>query len=218
MSDNGLVQNPEGVQALSGRPDFIQVTLGSETYHVTDQPVTRVLRQLKQIPALGEAVFGTEGDELDFEGTILRMGDAVYEVVHTFIPNVMGKHRFHGFATKEEFEADSYDPDSDAAKNAPTLRQLIDVFEAAYEMNDLARLQKMVGKAAHRAMGPELTGLLQGWIVSFISTQLEQSRTSLSTSGDSQSESSTTTPETSEAPTGLHPTVEDSPSPVSTAS
>jgi len=126
----------------------------------------------------------------------------------------MAKHRFHGYATKEEYEADSYDRDSDAAKNAPTLRQLIDVFEAAYEVNDLARLQKMVGKA----MGPDLTGILRGWIANFIGTLLEQSRTSLSTSGDSPSESSTTTPETSEAPTELLHTVEDSPSLVSTAS
>lgn len=207
MSANGTA--PESL-ALSGRPDHIEVQIGSETYHVTDQPVSRVIRQLRGIPELGQAVFSEDSEEVDFTGLILRLGDAVYEVVQTFVPDVMAKHRFHGYDTKAAYEADEYDKDSEAAKTAPSLPQLIDVFEAAYVMNDLARIQKMVGKA----LGPQLTAMFRKWVAAQMATLLAQSQTSASQSG-SESESSGETTETSEAPEEPQPTLEGSPSPAS---
>lgn len=188
------------------------VTLGDTEYSVVAQPIARVARQLRRVEQLGD-VFGAQAESddgeaadsgPDFAEVVLRLGDGVYDVLQAFIPDLMAKWKFHGYASAESFDNDNYDADAPEARNGPTTPQLLDAFEAAYAVNGGPRIRTLVGKT----LGPALSGIVRRFLAAEMQDRLEGSLTSPSDSG-SPSESSSASEETPEAPL---PVIEGSPS------
>ena len=187
-------------------PEKIEgVKLGDTEYTVVEQPFPRLWRGINAIAkdaGLGELELS------DAETVVLLLGDKAYEALQLFIPNLMAKWKFHGYESASSYEQEEFNPDSEEAKHAPTLRQMILAFEAGIEVNGGKRLTDMVGKT----LGPQLAQAARGLMAAEVSNRLA---TSPSTNGDSPSESSTTTLPTTEEPL---PVIEGSPSPDSSDS
>ena len=192
-------------------PDKVEgIQLGDTEYVVAEQSFSRVWRRLQGIAqsagAIGELETGNA------EGIVMALGDRVYEALQAFIPDLMPKWKFHGFASNGAYEADEWDENAQEAQSGPTLRQIILAFEAGILVNGADRLRSMLGKI----LGPQLIQPIRGLLAAEVSRRLQ---TSLSTNGASASESSTTTaPTTEESPekiTGLLPVNGGSPSPAS---
>ena len=185
---------------MADRPGSVPVQIGIGQYHVTEQPLFRVGRQLARIQELASA-FSEDAEEFDIGGVILGLGDGLYDVVKAFIPDLMAKWEFNGFPSKEAYEAGEYDPDAAAAGNGPKLSQLLDLFDAILQVYDAPRLKAYLGKTP-------LAGYASRWVAVEMDTRLKElqarqamaeetlsgpSLSSPSTNGDSPSESATTT-------------------------
>lgn len=155
---------------MSEGEDRTTVTLGDEEYSLAAQPYPRLFRQLSEfgdeLQALGEM------DATDAAGMVSALGGRVHGFLKIFIPNLMAEYRFAGFATQAAFDAGELDEQAEAA--APTLPQLIDAVEAAFEVNGGKRLGGLLGKL----LGPALGQQVQRLVAATLSERLAQGSTS----------------------------------------
>lgn len=157
-----------------------KVTLGRHEYTVVAQPHARIFRGL---PRIFEEMGGLdEGADLtDATSAVNALGDRVHDVLRLFIPDLMGKPEFLGYASQQAMDADEYD---EAAVNAaPTMPQIIEAFEAAIDVNGGRRLGELLGKL----LGPQLAESFRRVLAARVSQSLQ---TSLSPNGASASTSS----------------------------
>jgi hypothetical protein len=144
------------------------VRLGGELYRVVPQPIARLTNRL---PEVFEAI-QSEGGELDTSNLADFFIGGGHRVLQLFIPNLMPVEQFQGDADQPETWADT-----------PTFPEIKRAFEVAMAVNEFD-LVKHLGKL----MGPRLKALVQAQIAEFF---LQNSLTSPSTSGESESTPST---------------------------
>lgn len=160
-------------------PDEITVELGAHTYTVRARPLPRVFRALSGLQGRLQGVDTDRG----MDAAIVSLGDQAHDLLRVFIPDLMGKPEFSGFASERAMEEGE---DDDAAMDrAPTFPQIIEAFEAAFRVNGGER----VGELAGKVLGPEVAKVVQRLALAAISETLQ---TSPREPGDSAQPTSTT--------------------------
>ena len=178
--------------------DSEHVELGAHIYEVVPQPLPYLKRRLgTALQALGDADAGNMAELLT---------DRAYEVLEIFLPDIMPRHEWEGFATEEAMAADDFDA-ATARRVAPTGPQVRTAFAVCLKANGLD-----VYKHLGRFVDPTLVRAL-------VTKALTDSLTSSSSSSPSPSSASaSTTPTEIPSPTEAPTTEMDSSSPRAPAS
>jgi hypothetical protein len=153
--------------AALGSPG-VDVELGDYEYHVVAQRIGYLRSKF------GVALSGLDTADLSSGNIIELLGDRVYAVLAVFIPDVMPKYEFLGYATEEALQADEYNPDYD---HSPSATQVKDALMKGAEVNEIDLL-KHLGKL----IGPEI---MRTWAQTVMIDSMKASlQTSAGTSGD----------------------------------
>jgi hypothetical protein len=136
----------QGIDVQLGLDERGEVT---HTYRVVEQRQARVLRRLfssKGVFADFETLLG----ELDFDATNAFdtlygvVGGKAYDVLAVFIPEIMPRWEFDGFASETAAEEDRYDEQADRSPSHP---QVVQAFQTCIDVNGLrwvSRLGKLL--------------------------------------------------------------------------
>lgn len=92
------------------------VQLGQHQYEVVDQPLPYLKHELG---ALFETLTGTD---IDASNVLDFLSGKAYDTVRIFIADLMPRHEWEGYATRDAMEQGDYDPV--AARNGPTASQI----------------------------------------------------------------------------------------------
>lgn len=179
--------------------------LGDEEYLVVAQRHARLRRELgKLFQNLGDL-----GDlEIDSANSMLDLvGDKVYDLLAIFIPDLMPKYEFMGYATSEAMEADRYDEEADRSPTQPQIREAIERCLDVNGFDWIGKVKDFIGSDFLRA---QLRVRLAEWATSTPTTS-----TSLPNSPSTNGGSAPTTTGPSEPTSEDETTTSDSPSPVS---
>jgi len=146
----------------------VDVSLGEQTYHVVPQRIGYLRTKF------GVVLQGLDTTDLATGNILEFLGDRAYGVLAVFIPDIMPKYEFLGFATLEALEADEYNPDYD---KSPSATQIKEALLKGAEVNEIDLL-KHLGKL----IGPEL---LQTWVQTLMIDSMKASlQTSVEPNGD----------------------------------
>lgn len=177
---------------MSGQEDRTTVTLGPEEYQLQPQPYPRLFRQLSEfgdeLQQLGEM------DATDAAGVVAALGERAHAFLKIFIPNLMSENQFAGRGEDGRF-------DPVAEDRAPTLPQLIDAVEAAFEVNGGKRLGGLLGKL----LGPALGQQVQRLVAASLSERLAQGSMSSPSPNAGRTPASSTAPSPTPAGVGTPP-------------
>lgn len=99
-----------------------------------------VFRSLDEFQELTNLDTEDGGAEAAFERFLHAGEGKVYDVLHVFIPNLMPRYEFEGFASQTAYDEDQYDEDADRSPSVPQIRN---AFTAAVEANGLEWLDKV---------------------------------------------------------------------------
>jgi len=116
------------------------VQLGAHRYVVVAQRQARLRRQ---VPAVFAGAGTTDARDL-----LTMLSDRAYELLRVFIPDVMPKWEYDGYAGEEAAFNDHYD---ELADQSPTHRQVQDALAVCLEVNGIDRF-KLLGNV----VSPEL--------------------------------------------------------------
>lgn len=158
--------------------DDLTVKLGARDYTIVAQGIGRIRRKLTKLMQLGSGT--AEVDDLSPE---------IYDLLKTFIPDLVPVHTLLGYESLEQYEADE-DPDGSIPE--ATLPQILDTIEAVYKANGADRLVRL-GKSLLGGEGLQM--FLRREVLTFFS---DRSLSSPSEPDGAPSTSSTTTEATSE--------------------
>jgi hypothetical protein len=156
------------------------VVLGDVEYRIVPQRIGHLRTQL------GLALGNLEGLQLESANVLDLLGQRAYAVLKAFVPDVMPEWEFHGYATRETWEAGDYNPEYDRSPTPPQLRE---AFTVASRLNEID-LVKHLGKL----IGPEI---LQGFVAGLAADTLDKRR---SEPLPNSSPESTDTPSTTSGP------------------
>lgn len=121
----------------------VTVRLGDSDYIVVAQRHAYLRRRL------GAVIDSLTGAEVEGSGGLMELvGSRMYEVLAAFIPSLMPRWKYEGFAGPEAYEADEYDESKDTS---PTFEEQFHAISVAMEVNGLNRL-----KALGNVVSPEL--------------------------------------------------------------
>lgn len=103
-----------------------KIKLGAHTYEVRPQPIGYLMNELgPEVQAALEAdLAGADGARI--------IGAKAYDLLKVFIPDLMPRHEFLGFASEEAFEAKEYDREAD---RSPEAHQVKGAFKAVKTVN-----------------------------------------------------------------------------------
>jgi hypothetical protein len=161
----------------------VVVELGDHRYTVVPQRIGKITHQL------GDALALLAGDEEAAGGIVEQLGGQAHSVLGVFIPGLMPRHEFLGFASDLALADDEYD---DAQDRSPDFDQIVETFQAVMKVNrlDLVKhVEKLVGADFFQAAARKL-------IADALTGEDEED----STSTDSQSSSQAATPPTTSTP------------------
>lgn len=124
------------------------VQLGRHQYEVVDQPLPYLKHELG---ALFETL--TTAD-IDGANLLEFLSGKAYDIIRIFIPDLMPRWEWEGFATQHAWEAGEYDPV--AARNGPTPSQIRTAITVCMKVSGLDAY-KMLGKIVDPT-------LLKAWV------------------------------------------------------
>lgn len=178
------------------------VQIAGERYEVLPQRIGRLRRKLTLI-ATAFSAMGEEGTE----GAIDSAGTQLHELIRVFVPDFMPEYQFEGYASETAREQDQYDEQAD---RSPSLPELIELFEAVYQVNGAERLMRLVTGVVDPKV---VRQIIRNEMVNWSLRRSDASPTLPSPNGESGSTPSTTP----EPTTAVLPTT-GSPSPGSSSS
>ena len=160
----------------------VSVELGDYEYQVIPQRIGYLRSRF------GVALQGLDASELSTGNVLEFLGERVYAVLQVFIPELMPRYEFLGFATKEAEESNDYDPEYD---HSPSPSQVKEALLKGAEVNEIDLL-KHLGKL----IGPDL---LQTWVQTVMIDSMKASlQTSVEPNGDTPGTTSGLSSPTSE--------------------
>lgn len=148
---NGCSAYRGKLPAVDGQQPGIDVDLGldatgneTHSYRVVQQRHARLNRQLfgsegifSSVEELSE-VLDVESDNLD--GFVREIGGKAYELLRVFIPDLMPRWEWDGYASETAADAEQYDEDAD---RSPSIPQITSALNAAIQVNGLGWLTKI---------------------------------------------------------------------------
>lgn len=153
----------------------------THTYELVPQRHARLERRL-----VGEhGVFSSLDDlaQLDeregLDNIVNLLGGYLYDVLHVFIPDLMPRHEFNGFATAEAMDASDYNENADTS---PTVPQIVAAFRVAIDVNGLRWVGKLKDFFDPRLVRAQLNAVMAKWAA-------EQRKRLAETNGSPDSES-----------------------------
>lgn len=117
------------------QPEGINVRLGPHEYRVQPQRHAYLKREMRKFVDSLSALEDMEADQLL---DIFTM--KAYEVLSVFIPDLMERYEFQGFATREAFESGDYNEEYD---RSPTIPEITVALNAAIDVNGLRFIGKV---------------------------------------------------------------------------
>lgn len=146
----------------------VDVTVGDYVYRVVPQRIGYLRSKF------GLALQGLDTADLSTGNFLETLGDRVYNVLQVFIPDLMPRYTFLGFATEEAMEAGDYNPEYD---HSPSATQVKEALLTGAEVNEIDLL-KHLGKL----IGPEL---ISTWAQTVMIDSMKASlQTSVESNGD----------------------------------
>lgn len=118
----------------------------THVYHVVQQRQARLLRKLfgeKGVISLDDLseLFDADDDaEPDFAEILLGLGGKVHDVLSVFIPELMPRWEWDGFASETAAMEDQYDEDADRSPSVPQQQK---AFETVIQVNGLRWLRRL---------------------------------------------------------------------------
>lgn len=140
------------------------VELGQHNLPIYPQTPNRIIRRLGKVVDKVRGAVSPEG--VDPAALIASLGDDLYYVIETFVPNIRDNypiHEFMGYPSRAAFETKDYDEDADAVSGsqkslAPTFPQYLDAVDMIVAVNGGKRFLDTLGKALDlSAMRNQLT-------------------------------------------------------------
>ena len=119
----------------------ITVALGGNEYRVIPQRQARLYRKLFSekgvfdLESLGELTA-----EADAASIYELASGRLYEVLHVFIPDLMPRWEFEGFASEQDAEQDNY---MESADRSPTHPEVLAALQACVTVNGLKWVSKL---------------------------------------------------------------------------
>lgn len=163
-----------------------EITVGTHTVSVVPQPVPYLEDRLgKYLGKLADI-----GEKIDAESIIGLLGENVYEVLVTLVPELgerMPAYEFNGYPSREAYEQRG-ERTKESLGKAYTFPQLVDAFKtivAVNQFNELERVMGWAGKALMKAA--DSLGVDKEKIGEAVEKALTESSTSLSANGASGS-------------------------------
>lgn len=130
---------------------MVEITVGTHTVSVVAQPVPyledRLGKYLLELAGAGAGEKITSAESL-----IGVLGDNIYEVLVTLVPELgekMPAHEFNGYPTKEAYEARG-ERTKESLSKAYTFPQLVEAIKAIVKVNQFDQLERVMswgGKA-----------------------------------------------------------------------
>lgn len=128
------------------------VALGQHTLPIYPQTPNRIIRRLGKV--VDKVRHAVTPDGVDPATLVGALGDDIYFVFETFIPNLSDrypKHEFLGYASRDALDAEDYNEDADIVTGeqkslAPTFPQYLDAFNVIVEVNGGKRFLDGLGK------------------------------------------------------------------------
>lgn len=167
----------------------LSAKLGAREYRIIPQGIGRIRRKLVKLMQFAD------GAAIDGE-----MDSELYDVLKTFVPDLVPLHELLGYDSRESYEQGS---EPEGAIEEATLPQILDAISTIYTVNGADRLVRL---------GKGLVGadLIQTLLRKELTTwSLDRSASLPAPSGESDSTSSTTSDPTSE-PSGESPSPDSS--------
>jgi hypothetical protein len=122
------------------------ITLGDETYLVVPQRHTRLTRRLFSDGGVFASIqdLTTLNTEEGLDSIIGALGGKIYEVLEVFIPDLMPRWQFEGYAS-EQFAADGqYDEEADRAPTVPEIKNALVVAIRVNGLDWIGQLKQLV--------------------------------------------------------------------------
>jgi hypothetical protein len=151
----------------------VDVVLGDYEYHVVPQRIGYLRSKF------GIALQGLDTATLSSSNVVEFLGDRVHAVLAVFIPDLMPKYEFLGYATQEALDQDDYNEEYD---HSPSSTQIKEALLAGAEVNEIDLL-KHLGKL----IGPDL---VKTWAQTVM---IDSMKATLQTSAESNGDTPGTT-------------------------
>jgi hypothetical protein len=151
----------------------VDVVLGDYEYRVVPQRIGYLRSKF------GIALQGLDTASLSSSNVMEFLGDRVHAVLGVFIPELMPKYEFLGYATQEALEEDNYDMEYDHSPSPTQIKQALLIGAEVNEIDLLKHLGKLIG--------PEL---VQTWVQTLM---IDSMKATLQTSAESNGDTPGTT-------------------------
>ena len=178
-----------------------RVVLGEQEYMLVPQRHARLRRQLGGLLSN----LGDLGDlEIDSPNAMIDLiGEKVYDLLAIFIPEIMPRYEFMGYASTEAMDADRYDEEADRSPTQPEIIDAVKIGMAENGFDWIGSVKDFIGTDFLRA---QLRVRLAQWATDSATKTSTPLPNSLSPNGESDltstsaSEPTPVTPKTSESP------------------
>lgn len=125
---------------MAAQPTGIDVKLGEHEYRVRPQRHAYLKREIRKFFSSLQ-----ELQDMDAENLLDVFTEKAYELLSVFIPDLMERWEFEGFASQDAMERDHYTEDDD---RSPEPGQIREALSAAMRVNDLdwvGQLKNFIG-------------------------------------------------------------------------